>query len=222
VINNRLYARLVLDKLNEVNYDASVAGLAYGLSADTEGLVLSIFGYNDKLHILLSNIVHEMKNLVVTKERFEVAKEASERSLRNWSLEDPLSHASYYSGYMLSEPCWTMEELKQALMGKGNAECCSLVGIRAEDVQGFIPRLLSRFHLEAMIHGNVSAKEALQYVDILQSKLKSEPLGWLSVELSRSRLLPTRTAPPPADTIISAQLTVRLKSNSRKGRGQSK
>ena len=122
MINNRLYARLVLDKLNEVNYDASVAGLAYGLSADTEGLVLSIFGYNDKLHILLSNIVHEMKNLVVTKERFEVAKEASERSLRNWSLEDPLSHASYYSGYMLSEPSWTIEELKEALAGKGNAE----------------------------------------------------------------------------------------------------
>lgn len=115
MINDRLYVQLVLDKLNEVNYDASVAGLSYSLSNDTDGLCLSISGFNDKLHILLSNIVHEMKHLVVVKERFEVAKEATLRGLKNWSLEDPMSHAWYYCTYLLTDSHWSIDELHDAL-----------------------------------------------------------------------------------------------------------
>ena len=116
IINARLYVELVLDKLNEVNYDAAVADLTYSLSHGAEGLCISISGYNDKLHILLSNIVHEMKHLEVVTERFEVAKERTLRGLKNWKLEDPMAHASYFCDYLLSSS-WSMDELQEAVTG---------------------------------------------------------------------------------------------------------
>jgi secreted Zn-dependent insulinase-like peptidase len=75
------------------------------------------------------------------------------------------------------------------------AERGLFIGIQADDVQRFIPRLLSSFHVETLIHGNVSEKEASRLVDILKNTLKAEPLNWLDVEISRAKLLPRSTSP---------------------------
>lgn len=49
----RFYTYLVNDDLEEDIYDASVAGLHYGLSRGNESLILSMHGYDDKLPLLL-------------------------------------------------------------------------------------------------------------------------------------------------------------------------
>lgn len=69
-----------------------------------------------------------------------------------------------------------------------------MVDIEADDVRGFMPSLLSSFHIEAMVHGNVSEKEALQFVDVFQNTLKAEPKHWNDDLISRPRLLPASTS----------------------------
>ena len=113
----RLYIGLVVDHLNEFSYDADVAGLGYSLSMDADGLFLSAYGFNDKLHLLLTKLVHGMRHLVVKQERFEVVKDSLLRQLQNWKLNAPYDHAMHYTTYILSTRQWTNEENEQALIG---------------------------------------------------------------------------------------------------------
>ncbi len=57
-------------------------------------------------------------------ERFKVLKEAYERGLRNFRMEQPHQHAVYYNNLLLSERAWEKDELLEALKvreSNGNA-----------------------------------------------------------------------------------------------------
>jgi insulysin len=103
--------------LNEFSYDADVAGLGYSLSRDTDGLFLAAYGFNDKLHVLLSKLVQGMRNHVVKKERFDAIKDSLVRQLQNWKLNAPYDHAMNYTKYLLTSRQWTNEEKEEALKG---------------------------------------------------------------------------------------------------------
>ena len=68
----RLYAALVTDALNEYSYDADLAGLTYSFEASSLGFYVSVSGYNDKLHVLLRDVLENAKNLEVRADRLEV------------------------------------------------------------------------------------------------------------------------------------------------------
>jgi insulysin len=68
-----------------------------------------------------------------------------------------------------------------------------ILGIQAEDVQAFIPELLSNLHIETLIHGNATKEDALKLTRIVEENLGAKPLDFESVEGTRSLLLPTGT-----------------------------
>lgn len=105
------------DQLNEFSYDAGVAGLGYSLNRDTDGLFLTAYGFNDKLHVLLAKLVHGMRHLVVKQERFNVVKDYRLRQLQNWKLNAPYDHAMHYTKYLLTTRQWTKDEKEEALKG---------------------------------------------------------------------------------------------------------
>lgn len=45
--------------------------------------------------------------------------------------------------------------------------------LTVDRIQTFIPQLFSRVHVESLIHGNVTEKEALDMIRLIESKLKS-------------------------------------------------
>ena len=112
-----MYIGLLNDQLNEYSYDANVAGLGYSLDGVSDGLLLAVNGYNDKLDVLLRKVAHAMRHLVVKKERFDVLKDALTRQLRNWRLNEPSDHAAYYTSYLVTTPYWSNEEAEEALDG---------------------------------------------------------------------------------------------------------
>ena len=69
---HRLYTAIVTDALNEYFYDAELAGLAYSFEASSLGLCVSISGYNDKLHVLLRDILARAKDVEVRADRLDV------------------------------------------------------------------------------------------------------------------------------------------------------
>ncbi|KAF4667736.1 hypothetical protein FOL47_003405 [Perkinsus chesapeaki] len=50
------------EELNEMAYDAECAGLVYRLVGDSEGLRISVSGYDDKLELLLNKVCHKLRD----------------------------------------------------------------------------------------------------------------------------------------------------------------
>jgi len=68
-------ASLITDALTEFAYDADLAGLSYGINDASDGLSLSVGGYNEKSHVLLKRVLEKARTLVIDPDRFEVTRE---------------------------------------------------------------------------------------------------------------------------------------------------
>uniref|UniRef100_A0A8C1TPB0 Insulin-degrading enzyme n=1 Tax=Cyprinus carpio TaxID=7962 RepID=A0A8C1TPB0_CYPCA len=155
-----LYLELLKDSLNEYAYAAELAGLNYDLQNTVYGMYLSVKGYNDKQHILLKKIIEKMATFEVDEKRFDIIKEAYMRSLNNFRAEQPHQHAMYYLRLLMTEVAWTKDELRDAL------DDVTLPRLKA-----FIPQLLSRLHIEALLHGNITKQSALGMMQMLEDTL---------------------------------------------------
>uniref|UniRef100_A0A8C7A642 Insulin-degrading enzyme n=1 Tax=Nothoprocta perdicaria TaxID=30464 RepID=A0A8C7A642_NOTPE len=155
-----LYLELLKDSLNEYAYAAELAGLNYDLQNTIYGMYLSVKGYNDKQHILLKKIIEKMATFEIDEKRFEIIKEAYMRSLNNFRAEQPHQHAMYYLRLLMTEVAWTKDELKEAL------DDVTLPRLKA-----FISQLLSRLHIEALLHGNITKQAALGIMQMVEDTL---------------------------------------------------
>ncbi|CAG8520538.1 10649_t:CDS:10, partial [Scutellospora calospora] len=179
-IKTRLYTELVKDSLTEYSYSADLAGLRYDIETQREGILLSIEGYNDKLHVLLENIVRAMiPKFIIYPGRFEKVKERLQRAYKNTFLDPPHHHATYYLSYLTRDQMWTNEENLEALED-----------ITEQDIKTFYPELFSHLYIESLVHGNMFKDEALKLLQIVEDILRFKPL--LSTELigCRSIILP--------------------------------
>ncbi|KAG0178612.1 Insulinase (Peptidase M16) [Apophysomyces sp. BC1034] len=177
-----LYTDLLQDSLNEYTYDAEVAGVRYNLENWSEGIMLHVSGYNDKLSVLLEKVVQKMHSLEVDIERFTLIKDQLLRSYKNHELDAPYQHALYYLSYMTRDKMWTNSEKLQ-----------ELGSITAEDIQTFYPRMLSHLHVEALVHGNMTKEETQTMFHKVIDILKPRNLLPSQLSSSRSILLPTGT-----------------------------
>ncbi|KAI1319788.1 Insulinase (Peptidase M16) [Mortierella claussenii] len=178
-VKSKIYAKLVQDAFNEESYSARLAGLSYSLSSVADGLILQVKGYNDKAHLLLQKVIQAMRTLTVEADRFQRIKDIVERQLKNTSLDNPNVQANYYMGYLHQERMWTDQEMLD-----------ELPRITSEDIQHFYPELLDRLHIEALVHGNMDAAQAIRMGDIVEQGLAPEPLVPSELLLMRSILIP--------------------------------
>ncbi|XP_035029191.2 insulin-degrading enzyme isoform X2 [Hippoglossus stenolepis] len=155
-----LLLRLLKDDLKEYTYAARLAGLVYGVASGMNAILLSVKGYSDKQHILLKKIIEKMATFEIDERRFDIIKEAYMRSLNNFRAEQPHQHAMYYLRLLMTEVAWTKDELREAL------DDVTLPRLKA-----FIPQLLSRLHIETLLHGNITKESALGMMQMLEDKL---------------------------------------------------
>ncbi|XP_063988848.1 insulin-degrading enzyme isoform X2 [Diachasmimorpha longicaudata] len=168
-----MYIQLFKDSLNEYAYNAGLAGLNWEFTSSKYGVTLAIGGYHDKHRILLEKIMDKMVNFTVDKQRFEILKEQYVRGLKNYSAEQPYQHAVYYLAVLLAEQVWTKDELIEASDD-----------ITIERLEAFVPQLLSKMHVESLVHGNLTKAEALETVRLVENKLTGDPTS------QGSRLIP--------------------------------
>ncbi|CAG8555128.1 27983_t:CDS:10, partial [Dentiscutata erythropus] len=165
-IKARLYTELVKDNLTEYSYNAELAGLRYDIETQREGILLSIRGYNDKIHVLLKDIVHAMRSkFTIYPGRFEKVKERLQRAYKNTFLDPPHNHATYYLSCLTQDQMWTNKEKLDALED-----------ITEHDINSFYPELFSHLNIESLVHGNMFKDEALKLLQIVEDGLKSKPL----------------------------------------------
>lgn len=156
-----MFADLFDDALNEYSYYAEIAGLSYDLKNTTNGMTLCISGYEDKQSVLLEKILLKITDFKIDPQRFETLKELHQRSLQNFSADQPYKHAMYYGQVVRSEVAWTKKELYDALPD-----------LTLQSLTEFIPTLLSYLHVEAMMYGNMTKQDALDAENLIVKILK--------------------------------------------------
>lgn len=95
------------------------------------------------------------------------------RGLRNFFAEEPYQHSIYYTNNLMAEIQWTKAELLQ-----------SAADVTAEKLQEFIPNLLSKLYIEALIYGNVTKQQAREMIDMTE--------GILTEKCGTKELLPSQ------------------------------
>ncbi|KRY77608.1 Insulin-degrading enzyme [Trichinella pseudospiralis] len=178
MVEAQLYSELVFDALNEHAYNAMLAGLKYSVVSTTIGMQVSVSGYSEKLPVLLSSIIDKMLSLEVEPSTFDRLKERFIRRLRNFDMESPYQHSMYYSTLLLSDRIWSKKELLR-----------EAIGLKIEMIDEFKRELFSEMHIEALVFGNASEKNARDILSQTRSAIlqKMQPKPLLASQVVRNR-----------------------------------
>ncbi|KAF4965839.1 hypothetical protein FSARC_6403 [Fusarium sarcochroum] len=179
-VKARLFTDLVRDALEEYSYDAELAGLQYNVSLDSRGLFLDVSGYNDKLPVLLEQVVTTMRDLDIKEDRFEIIRERLTRGYNNWQLQSSYHQVGDYINWLNApERDFIVEELATEL------SCVTLEGVRL-----FQKQMLGQNFIEVYVHGNMYKEDALKATDMVESILKPRVLPKAQWPILRSPILP--------------------------------
>lgn len=163
-ILTELFIHLLKDELNEIIYQASIAKLETSVSIFSDKLELKVYGFNDKLPVLLSKVLAIAKSFLPSDDRFKVIKEDVERTLKNTNMK-PLSHSSYLRLQVLCQSFYDVDE-----------KLSILHGLPLADLMAFIPELHSQLYIEGLCNGNLLEEEAIHISNIFKSNFSAQPL----------------------------------------------
>lgn len=178
-VKAKLFTDLVRDALEEYSYDAEIAGLQYSVSIDTRGLFIEVSGYNDKLSVLLEQVLITMRDLEIKDDRFDIVKERLSRGYRNWELQQPFTQVGDYVTWLTTEHDYVVEQLEY-----------ELPGVTAEATRLFHKQLMAQLHIEAYVHGNLYREDALKLTDMIESIIKPRILPRDQWPILRSLVFP--------------------------------
>jgi len=178
-VKTRIYTDLVKDALEEYAYDADLAGLQYSVSYGPRALFLEVSGYNDKLSVLLEQVLKTMRDLEIKEDRFEIVKERLKRAYDNSELQMSYQQVGDYIHWLGAERAYIVEEF-----------AAELPNVTAEAVRCHKRQLLGQMHIELYVHGNVYKKDAIQLTDLIQSTLNPRPLPQTQWPVNRALIFP--------------------------------
>ncbi|EOY09245.1 Insulinase (Peptidase family M16) family protein [Theobroma cacao] len=153
-----IFVQLLEDYLNEHAYDAQIAGLHYYTSRTDTGFKVTVFGYNDKLNILLETVVDKIANFEVKRDRFAIIKEMMTKGIYNFKYEKPSQLAIEYRSLILRDIKWPWKEKLDVLPN-----------LEVEDLVKFTPIMFSSAFLECFIAGNMERDEAISIIQHVES-----------------------------------------------------
>ena len=175
-----LFCHLVKDSLSDYSYDAEISGLGYIVTADSTGLYIGVYGYNDKMSVLLNKVLNQVKELEIQPDRFEIEKERLSRSYKNWDFQQPYYQISDFTRWLVSEKGFVVPQYTS-----------ELPHVQLADVQSFGRELLSQSYIEILAHGNLHRDEAKKVADLVEETLHPRPLPKSQWPLKRNVIVPS-------------------------------
>ncbi|KAM6578444.1 hypothetical protein CsatB_030281 [Cannabis sativa] len=161
-----LFIHLLKDELNELVYQASIAKLETSVSVLSDKLELKVYGFNNKLPVLLSKLLATAKSFLPTDDRFKVIREDMKRALKNTNMK-PLSHSSYLRLQVLCQSFYDANEKLQLLDQ-----------LSVADLISFIPELRSQLYVEGLCHGNLLEEEAISIANKFREVFLAQALPY--------------------------------------------
>ena len=161
-----LVADIVNEALNEEAYPAAMAGLSYGFSAGLDGVNLTLTGYSTSAGTLLDKILSTLQNPTISEERFAAIKETNIRALENFPKSDAWRLGRHYKNLTTEKVQFSPEEQLPVLKK-----------ITLKEVLDYSRKKLFRYgNIEALIHGNFTAEQAVATTRKVQKALKLTPI----------------------------------------------
>ncbi|ODQ63961.1 hypothetical protein NADFUDRAFT_28003 [Nadsonia fulvescens var. elongata DSM 6958] len=180
-VKSSLFVDLINDALVEFAYDAEIAGLRYSVSLSRYGIHVALNGYNHKMSILLRKILQKFADFKVDPERFSILREKNQKTYKNFGYGVPYNQVGHYSGHLLNENVWSIEE-----------SAVAIDELTFEQMEEFASKFWHNFSVESLIHGNLSEDEAVAFAKIVDATFS--PKGLDQLFSSRSLILPVESS----------------------------
>jgi insulysin len=182
----RLYEACLRDFLTPATNDAILSGLDVSFDASLEGFKFSVAGYGDSAARFATYLAENLRSFTIPPARFEALKEATLRSLRSYDQTEAYILARDRRDAMTREFHFLPPELLPRV-----------TSATWPDVQAFAQKFFARGKVEAIVHGHVSADQAVEAIrTIAERKIAAENVG--PEMLLRRRHL----AVPAAETVV--------------------
>merc|ERR1711871_58503 len=160
-----ILGEVISDVINEQLYAASSAGLSYEVDTDSRAIFsVTVAGYAQHLprfvHVVTDAILDvlnesQVPSSVLSTPRFKQILDVYQRSLADWSNDQPYKHARTYASGLLETPAYLASEMLSAIKdGPGNT--VSLVEVLSAGRRA----LRSRCSVSSLIHGNIDVDMA--------------------------------------------------------------
>lgn len=167
-VSGMLLTELFSDHLNDTLYYASLVQLKVTVTFVRGMFLLSVSGYNDKLHVLLEHILKEFVGFRPNERRFEAIKSRALQQLRNFAFKNPYMQARTHYLQFVNENVWANEERSEAM-----------TKTTYQDLVGFSEKLWSKgVFSQTLLHGNFDYTDALNVSQIAEKILGTfEPIS---------------------------------------------
>jgi secreted Zn-dependent insulinase-like peptidase len=144
--------------LNEVRYEASLAGSGYGISLADNGILIRLYGYQDKLQLLLDTLTIELAEHNISAERFAIKREEYLRNLRNADEQPVISQVIRRTNEWLFSNTFTVAD-----------QLAAVEKLKLSDLTQARQTWLTSSHLTTFIHGNLTHDQALTWANRIDS-----------------------------------------------------
>jgi len=181
---------LVNDALQEISYDATIAGLSYSVKTMRNTMAISVSGFNQKAPNMLDTILEKVTKFEANAERHRDIKEGLIRSYKSDSAKQPYQHCLNWVSHVINAKTITNEEFLKFFESEDNER---LTGPHA--ITHFLKsNFLTRLAVEILVAGNVNATEAKVVVEKVDNWVKennvSKILTKSEIDVNRQIVLP--------------------------------
>ncbi|KAJ3189796.1 hypothetical protein HDU85_000080 [Gaertneriomyces sp. JEL0708] len=172
-----LYNRFVHERLNELSYDASSAGLHYDIWVHQDtGIAMQIDGYSEKALLLMKEVLERLRNPEFTEGEFVIFKESLLRSYKNAAKNPPVRQAMETVSETIYEQYCSSDMLAKAAND-----------VTLDDLRDFSRTLFSTRYIEAFAGGNLTSASAMAAWELVLADLPGAACDPSSVQKSGVR-----------------------------------
>ncbi|SCC90627.1 Uncharacterized protein SCG7086_BU_00070 [Chlamydiales bacterium SCGC AG-110-P3] len=157
-----IYVRAVAEELNNLSYNALLAGLHFEIARIDEQISITVSGYSENAKQLLDQIFKTLKTVHPTKEQFNTYKRSIKRSYANFDKESPISLGAELLKTVVHKD-FVAARLKAKAAG----------AIQYGDFIAFANEVLQKAYLEAMLYGNMTDADAKELWDSYRTTIAS-------------------------------------------------
>ncbi|KAK6202850.1 Metalloenzyme, LuxS/M16 peptidase-like protein [Scheffersomyces amazonensis] len=158
-----LLGDLLEDDLNQLTYYASLVGLKVHISGWRDGFNIKVSGYNDKLPVLLEQVLNKFFNFKPNKERFETIKYKLGKQFKNFGYNQPYGQIGTHLLLLVNEKTYQYADRLEALNS-----------ITFEELEEFYSKTIweTGIFSESLIHGNFNIDKAYVIKELINGYIK--------------------------------------------------
>ncbi|XP_043239610.1 nardilysin-like [Amphibalanus amphitrite] len=162
-----LIDNMLTHQLTETLYPAMAARLNYRLESGENGFVIRVDGFSEKLPDLMSVIIDHIANFeekVFDSDMFNMLKTEQLKAYYNWFLK-PINACKDLRLKVLKQTHWMALDKHRALLS-----------VTEDGLRQFSRAFTSRLHLQMLVQGNMTERQAVSLFESSRSCLGHQPL----------------------------------------------